>query len=386
MNQTQQAAASVFVRTPLTWMAYILLALYGYFLNILGPITPFLHDEFGLSYTISSLHFSAFAVGILVVGLVGHCFIRRAGRARSLAAGAIGLSLGALVLVIGRAPAVTIGAAFLMGCVGSLILAVVPAALSEEHGELRAVAISEANVLASMLSTVAPLLVGWLARLLIGWRVALIAAALLTLLVGLLMLRRGADHVTEGAVARLGERLPGRFWFYWLVLVLAVSVEFCMVYWSADYLETVLGMPVAAAAQAVSLFLGGMIVGRMVGGQLVRSFAARNVVLASLGLGAAGFALYWTTTRPVLGMLGLAISGLGVASLYPLILSLALAASGGKEAQAGARTTLASGTAILALPLALGRLADLAGLKPAFGVVAVLFALMFALMLGAGRK
>ena len=55
-----------FTRTRVTWMAYILLACYAYFLNILGPITPFLHDEFQLSYTVSSLHFTAFAIGMLL--------------------------------------------------------------------------------------------------------------------------------------------------------------------------------------------------------------------------------------------------------------------------------------------------------------------------------
>ncbi|MGZ3461384.1 MAG: hypothetical protein ACXU86_23075, partial [Archangium sp.] len=58
-----------FHRDRLTWLAYALLAFYGYFLNILGPITPFLKEELGLSYTVSSLHFTAFAVGILLIGL-----------------------------------------------------------------------------------------------------------------------------------------------------------------------------------------------------------------------------------------------------------------------------------------------------------------------------
>ena len=59
--------SQTFYRDRFTWLAYILLAFYGYFLNILGPITPFLKDELKLSYTVSSLHFTAFAVGILLV-------------------------------------------------------------------------------------------------------------------------------------------------------------------------------------------------------------------------------------------------------------------------------------------------------------------------------
>ncbi len=373
------------IRNRKTWIIYILLALYAYFLNILGPITPYLHDEFQLSYTVSSLHFSAFAVGILVVGLGGHLVIQRFGRLQSLSIGAFGLGLGALLLIMGRSPVITVGATFLMGCVGSLILAVVPPALSEEHGELRAVAISEANVLASVVSSAAPLLVGWLASLLIGWRVALILGAVTALLVGAILFKSGQSRPFPESSDQPTRKLPLLFWLYWVILVLAVSVEFCMVFWSADYMEKVLGMMRASAAQTVSLFLGGMIAGRFISSRVLRFWSTRTITLASMMLGMAGFAIYWSTSSAAVGMAGLAITGLGVAGLYPLIQSIAIGASGGNESQAGARMTLASGVAILVLPLLLGRLADLAGLRAAYGVVAALFAVMLIMMLAASK-
>ena len=131
-----------FQRDRLTWLAYLLLAFYGYFLNILGPITPFLKEELHLSYTVSSLHFTAFAVGILLIGLSGHTLIQRLGRWSSLWIGAVGISLGAFVLLAGQSPIITIGAAFGMGLIGSLILVIVPSLLSEQHQEQRAVALS----------------------------------------------------------------------------------------------------------------------------------------------------------------------------------------------------------------------------------------------------
>jgi fucose permease len=50
-------------------------------------------------------------------------------------------------------------------------------------------------------------------------------------------------------------------------------VEFCLIFWSADYLENVLGMVKANAAQAVSLFLAAMIIGRITGSRLVQRFS-----------------------------------------------------------------------------------------------------------------
>ena len=371
-----------------TWLAYLFLAFYGYFLNVLGPITPFLKDELRLSYTISSLHFTAFAVGILLIGLGGHWLIRRVGRWRALWIGAAGMSLSVLLLLAGRTPAITIGAAFLMGVIGSLILAIVPSALADWHGELRAVALSEANVIASLVSTAAPLLVGWCAHFVGAWRLALAIVALAPILMYL-----GFGKVASPATVSVQEDsiqarrpLPILFWVYWAALVLAVSVEFCMIFWSADYLENVLRMPKADAAQAVSLFLAGMILGRLAGSRLVQRFAAAKVVIAALLLAGAGFLVFWRAESLVLGLGGLFVTGLGVANLYPLILSLSIGASGDNTVQASARATLASGVAILALPLVLGRIADAVGIRLAYGVVILLLLGVFSIIQITGRR
>ncbi|OQA43563.1 MAG: putative transporter [Chloroflexi bacterium ADurb.Bin325] len=371
---------TTFTRDRFTWLAYLFLAFYGYFLNVLGPITPYLKAELGLSYTVSSLHFTAFATGILAVGLVGHVLIRRVGRAAALWIGAFGMSLGALLLLAGRSPVVTIAAAFCTGLVGSLILAIVPAALADRHGEGRAIALSEANVIASIACALAPLMVGWAAGLPGGWRLALALAAGAPILMYLGFRRATPPPAAAAAAQRAARALPRGYWVYWAALMLAVSIEFCMIFWSADYLETGLGLRRVDAVQAVSLFLVGMIVGRLAGSRLVQRYPARGLVLASTLVAAAGFLLFWTTGDAALGLLGLTIAGLGVASLYPLILALALGAAGADTVQAGARATLASGTAILALPLVLGRLADLAGIRPAYGVVAVLLAGVFGII------
>ncbi len=377
-----------FQRDRLTWLAYSLLAFYSYFLNVLGPITPFLKDELALSYTVGSLHFTAFALGILLIGLGGHLVIQPLGRWRSLWIGAIGMSVSAVLLVIGQTPVITIGAAFCMGLIGSLILAIVPAALSEQHGERRAIALSEANVIASGVSTAAPLLVGWFAQAIGSWRWSLVLIAL-TPFVLYIVLAKGLAPSTTAAPAdppRLKQPLPGLFWIYWVAIVLAVSVEFCMISWSADYLEKVLGLIKAEAAQAVSLFFAGMILGRFAGSRLVRRFSTARLLVAALALAAIGFLIFWRANSPIMGMTGLFLTGLGVASLYPLILALAIGASNNNPIQASARATLASGAAILTLPLILGRLADAIGIGPAYGVVIVLLLSVFVIIQVAGRR
>lgn len=368
-----------FHRDRFTWLAYLSLAFYGYFLNVLGPITPFLKDELQLTYTISSFHFTAFAVGILFIGIGGHLLIERIGRQRSLWTGLFGMSLSVLLLLAGRNPVITIGASFLMGLIGSLILAIVPAALSDQHGEMKAVALSEANVIASLFATSAPLMVGWFARSIDSWRLALGIMACFPILM-FLGLGRNSSSTAASITAeptQTKRSLPALYWIYWLGIVLGVSVEFCMVFWSADYFEQTLGMVKADAAQAVSLFLAAMILGRLLGSRLVQRFSTRTVVTVSIIVAGIGFLLFWRGESSLAGLSGLFITGLGVANLYPLILSLAINAAEGDTVQAGARATLASGTAILALPLALGRLADAVGIRSAYSIVLFLLISVF---------
>ena len=80
----------------------------------------------------------------------------------------------------------------------------------------------------------------------------------------------------------------------------------------------------------------------------------------------------WVSTSAPLSGAALFIAGLGVAGLYPLGVAAALGAAPGRLTLAGTRLTLATGTAILVAPFALGVAADAAGVPVAWGLVVVL--------------
>ncbi|MFZ3069631.1 MAG: MFS transporter [Anaerolineaceae bacterium] len=377
------------VRTPKTWLVYLLLSLYAYCLNVPGPIAGYLRDEFHMNYTASSMHFSAFALGILVTGLFGGTLIRRMGHWKVMAIGAIGLGVGGLILSFGRVPALTVTGLFLMGCIGTWILSIYPAILDEEMGAGSPVGISEANVTASIFASLAPLLVGYLASQAVGWRLAVITVALVSLGLGLWLFITATHQEVEQAEQPTGQqksgRLPARYWVLWLALVLGISIEFCTIYWGSDFIEKVLGLTRDTATQTVSLFLIGMIIGRFFGGRLLQRISARNILVGSILLGVVGFGLFWTGLNPVVGLIGLFLMGLGVANFYPTILSLAIKSAGAQKGLAGSRATLASGVAIFFLPLILGTLADGIGIKPAFAIVGGLFVLLAVMLVVADR-
>ncbi len=361
-----------FVRDSITWLCYLLLGYFAYLMDILGPVTPYLRDELHASYTLASLHFSAFAVGMLGAGLVAERVLRRLGPLATIWWGSAGMGTAALGLALGRQPWVTIGAALAMGFLGSLTLTTIPGLLSARYGEQRAIALTELNVAGSLAGMTAPFAVGMLARTSWGWRAAVLAAPVL--LLGLWLGLRGKTQGGAALPARsisVRRSLPGAFWLAWVLIFLVVSVEFCMVYWGANFMEQVVGLKRADAALTGTLYLGAMLVGRWLGSRMLRWAAPRWMFLGSLTAAAAGFGLFIGGTA-VPALLGFFLTGLGVANLYPLALSSALAAAGEAADQGSARATLASGTAILGLPLLLGALADALDLRTAFWLVPLL--------------
>ena len=65
------------VRDRLTWVIYVQLALWCYFLYGFGPVAPLLRDEQHISRSLASLHGTAFAVGGIVGGAVIPALTRR---------------------------------------------------------------------------------------------------------------------------------------------------------------------------------------------------------------------------------------------------------------------------------------------------------------------
>lgn len=380
-----------FLRTRRTWQAYITISYYSYLLNSLGPLTPFLRDELGLSYTVASFHFSAYAMGIILTSLVLSRFVQRFGARTMVWVGVFGIALGALLLMAGRSPVMTVAGAFSMGLLGVMIVALLNAALAEQHGEHRAVALAESTMIASLLSTLAPIAVGFFARTDLTWRGALglmlPAAPILWLVFHRDSLGAEPEPAQERQLTTASKKqppLPLAYWRYWTLGLLVVAVEFCIIFWASDYLETVSGLSKANAALGLSAFMGAMLVGRWLVSRLLMRSKEQRLLMISMAAALVGFLLFWLSPGPFVALIGLVLAGLGVAGQFPIINALGLATVPDRMYEGSARMTMAAGAAILLMPLLLARLADWFGLQPAYGLVLVL--LVIALLLAGWSK
>ena len=375
--------AVTFTRTPTTWLAYLLTGYFLYLQSALGPLMPFLRAELGMSYTTASLHFSAFALGVLPAGLFGERLSGAFGRRRMVWGGGSLMAAGAVLLTIGLHPVVTLAGTLVMGMFGGLLLMNLQATLSDTHGERRSVAISESNVVASLCAVVAPLAIGAFERAgILGWRGALFAAVVALVLVFWRFRHAPVPNAraasVDGKAAPSGP-LPLLFWGYCGVLALGVAVEWSMAFGGAAYLQDEIGFRAADAAALMGAFFVAMLSGRVAGSRLARRFPSTSILSGAQLVAITGFALFWLVPLTVPGtwgaassVAGLFVTGLGVANLYPFSLSAATGSVPERADRAVARIALVGGSAILLAPFVLGSAADVFGIGKAYGVVAAI--------------
>lgn len=376
------------VRDRVTWLTYAMLAYFAFYEAVLGPSMPFLREELRLSYTVAGLHMSAFALGMMLAGLFGERVATRWGRRVSFWLGSVGLAVGAMGLAVGGRAALTVMTAFCMGLFGTLLLATIQAVLSDHYGEQRATALTEANIGASLGAGLAPLAVGTFQRVGIGWRGAwfLGLIALVFIAVPLSRIPLPQPHGESDGTARGARSLPTTFWVYWIVICLGVAIEWCIVFWAADFMEGVAGLSKSSAATALTVFFVAAVLGRIAASRLTRRMPTPRLVLLAFVVSLFGFPVFWLAAFPLVRLVGLFVAGFGVGNFYPLTMSLAIGSASDRADAASARVSLGVGLAIFVAPLVLGWAADRIAIQSAFGIVATLLVIATTVVAVSNRR
>lgn len=378
-----------FIRDRLTWLAYAMLAYIGFSQSILGPLMPFLRTELRLNYTLGGFLPATLATGLIISGLISDGLARRWSRRVVFWAGSLGLATGVILLTLSYRFESALVAVLAMGTCSSLTQVMIQAILSDRHAERRSIALTEANVAASLSTTVTPLVIGSLQSTGLGWRMV---PVLVVIFLALLALTFYPQAIPDRPVAQTQPtedrgRLPAAFWLYWIVLFFVVAVEMSVVIWATDFLDSVAGLSRTGAVLGYSAFPAAMLVGRIAGSRLTRRSSSLTLLLIALGVTLVGFPLFWLTRLPVLNILGLFLTGLGIANMYPLTLSIAIGLAQDQSNLASARVSMGVGTALLTAPLLLGWLADRLSLQLAYGMVVVLMVAALAIVVNSrGRS
>lgn len=375
-------------RLAWTLARYALLALFSFSLTAIGPMAPALRAEFGLSYTLAGLHQTAFALGMVVMGLAGGPLIERLGLARSMWGGMLVMLAGEAALSLAPSVAFTLGGILVASLGATLSMSAVQASLAAEPAGRRGRMILEANMSASAAAMLVPLVLLAGDRIGLGWRVVGPAAGLAFVAVAAFGLRhtppdsgslRNPEPVGSTPALEPGRLGPG-YARMWLVLLVGVAVEWALGFWAMSYLLEKPGATRALASAAVAGLGLAAVLARFAASRLGHALAEGRMLALSFALAAAGFPLYWISPSPLAAAAGLFVAGFGAANLYPLAFSLAVSRAPNALARASALIPVASGSAIGLAPFLLGRLSDEVGMKAALLAVPFGVALAFVLL------
>lgn len=363
-----------FARDRLTVYAYCNVSAYVWAMYGMGPALLIMRDETGMSRTLSSLHSTALAFGVILAGLVGARLITGLGRGGSMDAGAALTALAVLGFAFGPVPVLTMASAFVMGFAGSITINAQNAFFSVHHGRYASTAIGESNGYAVAAGLASPLALGALVGIDANWRIAMLVPVFLLALSRLI---RGDGAPLEARAEAHDshiDRLTSLYWWSWLSMLLCVATEFAFVLWAGDVLRDQAGASTAVAAAALSAVAVGMMLARFTMSAVTRRISLDRLFLVSLLVPAIAWLPMWLSTSAPMILACMFVIGFGLGYHFPVGMSRMLIAAPGLADEAANRSSLASGIAISGSPFLLAVLSDAVGLHTAFIMVPVLLA------------
>jgi len=381
---------SIAPRGRLTWALFLVGASGSYLLNGMGAILAPIQEELGASRAEVGVYPTLFAVGMLLVALLGSSRHRRLDRPVALVLAIGGAVVGGLaaggarpdIALADRSSWAARPRSSSPSCRSSSARST-----PTDHRDLR-----ELQAVNSGASVVAPFVVGAALGLGLGWRPAyllptLLLIAVVPLLAGVPRARPGAAGMAPTARPAAGPSIGrGRSFARWLDVLIAVSAEFCMVFWAASAFRDWHGASDEVAAALAAMFLVGMAGSRALSSPLTRAIPqAWRLVTGGCIVALVGFASFWAGPTLWIAALGAIVVGVGTGLLYPVLLPLFISGHPAAPDRAAARGTLASGLAIGGAPLVLAAISDRIGLHEAYLIVPLLL-LLLAIRVGLRRE
>ena len=344
-------------------------------IGLLGPSIPKIIEDLQISYTQAGLFFTMLSLGSLfgttLTGFASDYLNRKilfGTVALILAVGLAGMGLAVsylavLLIILGYSlfgsPAGTVGQ--------SIMLSMFP--------ERRERYISLQTSFAAMGSLTAPLLVWLNLRGGLSWRWSFIEAGGIAALLFIWILIAPLPRSTGRMIG--WKNLSGilgnpRILVSALLIFLSVAPDLGFSYWLAEHFNTELGVSLELSAAVVSVFLVGMIGGRLLTSRLLRSFASVRILKAGMVLSLVSLTVFLSVPWIPVKLITLMLYGLGTAPVFPLLMARGTALY---PDQPGTVSGVLFGSVSLggmAFPLLLGAVASSVGIRLTYVLVGVI--------------
>lgn len=344
-------------------------------IGLLGPSIPAIIEDLGISYTRAGLFFTMLSLGSLFgtpLGGIASDYLNRkalfACIALTLAIGLVSMgipaSYAAILLIILAysffgSPAGTVGQ--------SIMLAMFP--------DRRERYISLQTSFAALGSFTAPLLVALNFTAGLSWRWPFIETGGLALLLFLFILLVPLPRAVGGMMSwkNLSQVLGNpRVLFSALLIFFSVAPDLGFSYWLAEHFKTELGQPLSLSSAVVSVYLVGMITGRLATSRLLKRYASPRLLRSGMILSLASLVIFLSVPWIPVKLLVIVLYGLGTAPVFPLLMARGTALF---PDQPGTVSGVLFGSVSLGgmvFPLLLGVLASSLGIRLAYILVGII--------------
>lgn len=373
------------VETPFRRLYAAMFALFvinGMSMTIIGATLPLLLADFGWSYAGAGVVIAASAVGYFSANFFAGLLLKRFGARSTILTGLIILIIGLMFFATTPSLFVNLMLNLAIGVgQGFLELTVNYATIRmEKPGSGRAMNFMHGAF--SIGAVFGPLVVGLLTRAALPWAIVYRGIAALFVLGALIIPLLPFERITHEAAQKKEEKKASlvrhpAYWLGFFSLLLYVGVELGISNWLAEYFVTVFNTPPAQGSFLVSLFWGGLLVGRL-GAPLVYKGNKNNVLLIAsallmsasvIGLTMVGFlggGVFLTTLASVLVLM----AGLGCALIYPVVVTFIGTAFPNDQSVAIGFASMGGGVGSFVFPFIMSNVATQFGIRTGFATYA----------------
>ena len=311
---------------PTAYWGFIVLGAGG---TILGPALLSILATYHMPDSAASILFVAGTIGYTLAVLIGGPASDRFGKRRVMIGGTAAYVVGLCGFALAPSWLLAVVAMFVSGVGSGTIDSGMNALVNDISApEGHATEQSLLHSFFGLGALLGPLLIGAFLALHGGWRPAyLVVAAGSALLLGMLArLHVPAREVPAGGVNLRSVLLLARnrlMIVLTLLIGIYVGAELLLGDWLEAYLQRSIHMDKVGASNSVSLYWGGLMVGRLLSAVLSRYLSATAILFGTTALAlVSSIVLVLTSSMPV-ALIALTGCGLGFSAIFPLVMALA---------------------------------------------------------------
>jgi FHS family glucose/mannose:H+ symporter-like MFS transporter len=347
-------------------------------IGLLGPSVPAILADLGIGYAQAGLFFTLLSLGSLfgtfLGGLASDALNRKslfAGIALALAAGLVGAALAPSYGLI-------LAAVFAFSLFGSPAGTVGQSVMLDLFPERRERLLALMTLFGALGSFTAPLLVSVNYAAGLGWRWPFAEVAGLALLLFAAILFVPLPPRASGRLQGWGAL--GRVLAHPRVLACAALIFFSVApdlgfsFWLAEHFRTELKVDLRLASAVVSVYLIGMMAGRLGTARLLRRFPARRIVQAGLALGLVSLAAFLAAPWIPFKVLAILAYGLGGAPVFPMLMATGTAAFPDRPGAVSGALFASVSLGGMVFPIVLGAVAAAVGIRLSYLLVGFILA------------